>query len=178
MSQPEPSTDHSADFDVLVPPLLDLKGDIAEFGVYEGLNTRALCKYGRRVWAFDTYSGIPASRFRKEWDFPNPPGKWVPRYNPDILFYGNPLVTPVVGEFQNTLPQTDASIVFAYVDCDLYESYQCALEWLASGHMVRGGVALCDDIWDCPGALLATKEFIDRHPQLKIEWPRQIIRGW
>jgi len=134
-------------------------GDLAEFGVFEGGTTVQLASFGRKVWAFDTFSGIPEEDFRKYIDWQNPPGKFSADPRKELSRLGN--IECIAGRFAESLPRFDPAVrfAFAYVDCDLYESYRQVLAFLDK-RMLPGGIFLCDD-QSCEGALKAMKEFLE-----------------
>jgi len=138
---------------------LQVPGEIAEFGVFEGGNTLKLAQYGRKVWAFDTYEGIPKEDFDPEVD-KDLPGKFTPQWSIADLFRGYPQVIPVKGRFAETLPTIAPSLKFCFVflDCDLYSSHKQVLSWLPS-HMSRNGVILFEDYYLLPAAKQAAEEF-------------------
>lgn len=152
---------HLSEIDDLLTRLKDLPGDIAEFGVYAGATTRELAKYGRTVWAFDTFSGLPGQDWDESIDTVDLPGKFaVPgSVLEELGAISN--VRPVVGRFNDTLPALKASIALAYVDCDFYQSTKQALKWLAE-NMVDGGVVFFDDYATHVAVRKAIKEELDR----------------
>ena len=145
---------------------LGVPGDIAEFGVYDGGHTIELAKYGRKVWAFDTFEGMPAQEFQPGVDR-DEPGKFNPGRTPEEMFEGYPQIIPVQGRFVETLPTIpqDLQICFAFIDCDLYLSHQQVLNWLPS-HLTSPAILLFDDDTLLPAAGKAVNEFV------KI-WPSQ-----
>lgn len=149
---------HIPEISDLLARLKDTPGDIAEFGVYAGATTRELAKYGRTVWAFDTFAGLPKEDWDETIDTIDLPGKFmVPgAVLEELSAIEN--VRPVVGRFSDTLPSLKASIALAYVDCDFYQSTRQALAWLAE-NMVPGGVAIFDDYATHPGVRKAIGEF-------------------
>ena len=159
-----------------------LDGDLAEFGVYNGNGSRELAQLdpSRKVYAFDTFEGIPIEDYHEEEDKNNPPGKWIPLAQPAALFEGIPNIVPVKGRFAHTLLNTSSlRVCLVHIDCDLYESYRQVLEWL-EGHMVPGGIALIDDYPGCVGAKRAVDEWVTTHqalatfhPNDKICWHKQ-----
>lgn len=163
----------------VIGPLLneraDLPGGIAEFGVYAGRTTMQLAQFKRYVWAFDTFEGIPAEDFTEGLDR-DEPGKFAPPEDTYERLKRHPLIIPVRGRFENTLPTFSAKIVLAYLDCDLYLSAKCALDHLALV-LVPGGVIVLDDFQTHPGIRQAVNEFLDAHPQARFDgamviyWP-------
>lgn len=107
----------------------DQSGDLAEFGVFEGGNTRAMAEFApdRVVWAFDTFEGMPQEDWRGETS--DLPGKWKPKAPPEELFKDHLNVQVMKGRFIRTIPQLPAGVQFVLVniDCDWGDSYAAAL---------------------------------------------------
>lgn len=154
----QPISDRGAQFEKIISTLP--AGDIAELGVFEGGSAIQLARYGRTVWAFDTFDGIPQTGFIPELDFENPPGKFRPAATFDV-----PNIKAVKGEFLKTLPTFDPEVrlAFAYIDCDNYNSYVMAL-WFVASRLIPGGCFVCDDFC-CLGARKAMHEFVAIAPQ-------------
>jgi hypothetical protein len=151
---------HMATITRLLEERKHIAGDICEFGVYAGATTVQLAQLNRFVWAFDTFQGIPAEDFIEGLDVDHP-GKFAPQ--PEIFEllgqYKN--IMPVVGRFEETLPDIrQEKVVLAYLDCDLYLSAMTALAWLGN-HLVAGGVIVLDDYSTHPGIQKAVKEFMN-----------------
>ncbi len=156
-----------------------IPGDLAEFGVYNGGGTRELAFLApsRTVWAFDTFSGIPAEDYGGEEDSSDPPGKWVPSAdNPWALFAGIPNVQVVPGRFADTLALVplDVRFVLVHVDCDLRRSHEQVFQFLEQ-RMQPGGIVFLDDP-QLKGANRAIREWTARQPVVRwdgghiIEW--------
>lgn len=137
------------------------EGDIIEFGVYNGGSTRQLARMGRRVWALDTYEGMPSQEYREDLGDRDPPGKFTPEINIWEMFKDYPNICPVQGRFVNTLSVLPRAlpIAFAYMDCDLYESYIQTLTWLET-HLVQKAIVLIDDYEYCGGCRKAVDEWV------------------
>lgn len=166
-----PVSERRAIFERLMQERQELPGDIAEFGVYGGGCTRQLARYGRTVYAFDTFSGMPEQDI-ENMDVNSPtgnlfrPGDFRPPLSVDQMFKGFPNIVPIIGRFADTLPAFRAGIQFAlvFLDCDLYRSHVQALDWLVSTSRLLPGTALvCDDWGFLPGAGRAIEEFASRH---------------
>lgn len=92
-----------------------------------------------------------------------------------IDFLGLDNIVLVKGFFQATLTQEQEypkKIMAALIDCDLYESYQCALPFVW-GRMSIGGYMFIDEYYSFkfPGARLATDEFFSD----KLDKPRRHV---
>lgn len=157
MSKPQgPVSTHDwARYVAQAPP-----GAIAEFGCYDGGSTRVLASFGRPVFAFDTFQGIPLEDFdSSKGDAGNPPGKFTPSATPWELFAGYANVYPIVGRYADTLPQHPGlRFAFAYIDCDLYASYWQVLPWLVA--RLDGDHFMCDDYAHVEGARKAVDEWL------------------
>ncbi|MFL5950843.1 MAG: TylF/MycF/NovP-related O-methyltransferase [Gaiellaceae bacterium] len=134
-------------------------GDYAEFGSHGG-NTFALAygearRHGHQahLWAFDSFSGLPAPRgdedAHPEWQ----EGKMatgVEEFHAICAANGIPrdAYTVVPGNYEQTLPtqRQPAEIALAYVDCDLYSSTASVLEFLAP-RLKHGMIVAFDDYY-------------------------------
>jgi len=159
---PIPVGDHAADFQALIPSLPP--GAIAEFGVANGGSTRQLIQFGRQVYAFDTFSGMPGTGYDSVLDWRNPPGKFKPSH--DVQGYLDSLgVHTFRGLFADTLPLVPDSVKFSfvYLDCDWYSGHREILTWLIEGkRMVSGGLVLLVD-YALDGAHRAVDEIVMAH---------------
>jgi len=170
---PGPWVGHEQDFDRIRPQIPE-QGDIIEFGVFQGGTTRQLATWGRRVWALDTYGGMPSEDFSAEHGDHDLPGKFNPSEGPWgemsvwRMFKDFPNICPLKGRFVETLPIIPPSIqiAFAYMDCDLYESYHQAFSWLEK-HLMPKAHVLIDDYGACAGCRKAVDEWSADKP---IEW--------
>lgn len=160
---------HSKQYDELLPKVAHLKGDCIEFGCYNGGSAQLLAERvpERKVYACDTFAGMPGTYYRKDVDHDHP-GKFKPTIGgatpEDVAataFDGYDNIVPVIGEFHKTLPTLSMPVVFAYIDCDLYWSYWDVLEWL-SINAVDGAYFLIDDYGACKGAREATDEWMEQ----------------
>jgi O-methyltransferase len=155
----------------VVDRLKDVPGDVAEFGVFEGENTEhmAKCFKGRRVWAWDTFEGMPDDGYIQELDKSDPPGKWKPHKDPRPHFeslhanHGYNII-PVSGLFSVTIPNfelthPDVKFAFVHVDCDHYMAYQRVLAFITP-RMSPGGIVKLDDYGCCAGAKKAADEWL------------------
>ena len=160
-AMPRPVVNRLEQFERIIPELPP--GDIAELGVYNGGSTLQLASFGRDVWAFDTFEGMPHRGYIPAFDTDNPPGKWIP-----TEYFEMERVIKIKGEFIDTLPVFPSTIefAFAYIDCDNYNSYIMSL-WFVASRIVGGGCFICDD-WSCAGARLAMQEFLKIAPHWKM----------
>ena len=141
-------------------------GDLLEVGVYKGGSAVKLAEVARdqcrRLWLFDTFTGIPERTDGLDTcqigDFGDTNVEEVRARVPDALI--------VVGEASETLPATDTGpLAFAHLDCDQYATYRACIVEL-SPRMVRGGIMWFDDADHLAGAKQAVDEmFGDRLKQ-------------
>jgi len=167
MSLPGPVVDHRVEFERIIPTIP--YGALAEFGVYNGGSTRQLAGFGRTVYAFDTFEGMPQVGFDPKLDECNPPGKFKPDLSVEAMFKDYPNIIPMVGLFDATLPQLhpDVCFAFVYLDCDQYYGHQVVLAALRD-RMVTGGKFLLDD-YSLAGARKAVDEFCAANPGWKLQ---------
>lgn len=164
---PEPVNNHHGDFERYID---FTTGNIAEFGVFEGGSTIQLAEYGRPVYAFDTFQGIPGEDFTGGLDH-DLPGKFTPENNVLELLGKYPNVTPMIGRFADTLGPLasyvpDLKFGFVYLDADLYESYMQVFNFLFDGHLEDRFAIIADDYSTCKGATLAVDQLLFNHPEL------------
>ena len=157
-----PHADYRAQWEELSERIVDVEGDIAEFGVYNGGGSRALSSIfpERTVWAFDTYLGIPRNDYIPGMD-QDSPGDFASQYSLDDMFGEYPNVIPVRGRFSETLPMFPLrpKIAFAYLDSDLYNSTKDALWWLQT-HLSLGAIIFLDDYSSHKSVRKAIDEFV------------------
>ena|SRR5581483_12236100 len=153
---PSPLANHKDRFRALLSQRKDMPGDLAEFGVYNGGNTCALAELEptRRVWAFDTFDGMPAPEFSKDNGDHDEPGKFAPEVPWVKVFQQFPNIVPMVGRFVYTLKNIPSDVKFplVYMDCDLYESYKQVLRYLSPRHLLPNSAIVIDDYGCCEGA--------------------------
>ena len=167
----------------LIGPMLNerkyLPGDIAEFGVYAGATTVQLANFGRQVWAFDTFAGIPSEPYTAGLDV-DEPGKFSVGHDVPQKLAKLPNVATIAGLIEQTLPHVEwikggkIEILLAYVDVDLYKTTAFVLDWLAE-HMVPGGAIVLDDFHTHPGIQRAIAEFLVKHPGAKFNGSETIL---
>ena len=140
---PEPINNHFDEFKTIIPTLPP--GAIAEFGVYEGGSTEQLLTFGRTVYAFDSFEGMPKDGYDPTLDNNNPPGKFTPQFDIETKLKSLGVIT-IKGPFETSLPnyEPDERFAFAYIDCDWYSSHVTCLAWLTK-HLVPGAALLFDD---------------------------------
>lgn len=158
----KPVVDHSADFARFIPLT---QGNIAEFGVYDGGSTVQLAGFGRDVYAFDTFGGIPSYAFDPNLDH-DQPGKFHPTHDVVSMLRETPNVYPMIGMFWESFERQLLRLMkfgFVYLDADLYQSYREVLDWLVKGHLEDRFVILADDYQACKGARKAVNEFIESY---------------
>jgi O-methyltransferase len=156
----------------------DLKGDIAEVGVYKGGSAKLISqiKGDKKLHLFDTFEGMPEKRsehdnisagaFSEGLDE-------VKNYlgdNPDIFYYK--------GIFPDTAPpQSAIKFSFIHIDVDIYSSTLSALEYFYP-RLLTGGAIITHD-YRCKGAAgvkQAFDEFFSYKPETIIElWDTQAL---
>lgn len=164
----------------LVNSVLHLDGDLAECGVYRGSTILALGLYlvrnnpQKKAFGFDSFEGFG--------DLTRP------EFSEDsaILAHGtctdtsfemlrsrirdlglSDCVEIIKGYFNETLNQVESrKFCFSHLDCDIYESYRCCLQFFYP-RMVPGGVILLDEYDDppWPGCNKAVDEFLEGKPE-------------
>jgi hypothetical protein len=142
---PEPSSPSPLVQWLLDAGLIEPRGLWCEFGVYKGDSLRLLA--GRRgtarVVGFDSFGGLP-----EDWREGYAKGHFSLEAPPSVD--GAEIV---VGLFADTLPHFDdrgAPITLLHVDCDIYASAACVLEW-AQPRLAAGAVVVFDELWSYAG---------------------------
>jgi len=136
-------------------------GDIVEVGVYQGGSAWVLGgvarEQGRRLWLFDTFSGMPWHEggldFHRKGEFGDTSLEAVRQRIPDAEF--------VPGVFPKTLKDAQTrglrAVALAHIDCDQYRSVRACCERLGP-LMLPGGVMVFDDYDTLEGAQRAVDE--------------------
>jgi len=164
-----------------------IKGDYVEFGVFDGRGiveayycAEKFGLHGMRLWAFDSFSGLPEIKGEDDG------GTFVEgefsssrtNFENNIRKYGvaKSRVEIVEGYFDKSLAQEQGNypdhIAIAWVDCDLYESTVPVLQFLTD-RLVDGAILIFDD-WFCfngapdKGEQRACAEWLARNPEIRL----------
>ncbi len=165
----------------LLDKVRDIEGDIVECGVSIGHGALLFTLLGewlgkmRDYWGFDSFEGFPDPTQKDETTPITGKGFWAnpPEVVWKVLRDGRlpesiiqERIHLVKGWFQDTLPQYQGTIALLHLDCDLYESYQLALETLYD-KVASGGIIMFDEYQDrrWPGATKAIDEFFADKPE-------------
>ena len=163
-------------------------GDYVEFGSW-GCNTLRHAYHssrqwgaGRRLWAFDSFEGLPPSEDPRDHHPVSAPGGGagqggVAEFDKACAGFGVPrdAYTAVEGYFEDTLPPLGPAgeprdIALAYVDCNLYSSTVTVLRFLEP-RLKPGMIVAFDDwyLWNpssgVSGERVALDEFLVAHPE-------------
>lgn len=147
-----------------------LKGDIAEIGVYKGgtakLFSQIFEKRGKKIYLFDTFSGMPPTDsvkdLHKEGDFNDTSLEAVKQFLRgcnNVVFYK--------GFFPDTAkPIMDKTFCLVHIDVDIYKSVMDCCSFFYP-RMISGGIMVYDDygFLSCPGAKSAVDEFFRDKPE-------------
>lgn len=152
----------------------DLRGDLIEFGTYNGglsLLLGLLLKrrgWDKKIYMLDSFMGLPASDDPLDGDFRHRGGNYaanLDRVREAISACELDNIAVVhpgwFHESVQTLPQ-DLTISLAHVDGDLYESTRIALDYVLP-RLAEGGAIVMDDFYSARtiGVATAFKECID-----------------
>lgn len=117
-----------------------------EFGVATGTTLQIIADAvaaDRGVAGFDVFTGLPET-----WRTGFPAGEFA-QDPPDV-----PGATVIAGLFEDTLPaflaQTDETIAFMHIDCDLYSSAKTVLD-LTCDRLAPDAVLVFDEFFNYPG---------------------------
>lgn len=144
---------HSDDLDALLWSLscIELPGDIAEFGVFQGRSLRAIARHQplRTVHGFDSFLGLPEDWERsthsiyKKGHFGT---QALPQFGSDCK---NIKLHP--GFFEQSLPvwkcTQNQSLAFLHIDADLYSSARYILDFL-NDRIISGTIIVFDELSD------------------------------
>jgi len=146
-----------------------LEGEIAEVGVYKGGTAYLICSLTQKhVYLFDTFEGMPEVDATKDThhkgDFADTSYESVFK-----LLYGVGHKTLIQGIFPSATGHwiKDKTFSLVHLDCDIYPSVKESLEFFYP-RMTQGGIIVLDDYAEpgCPGAKLATDEFLADKPEV------------
>lgn len=163
----------------LVGQTRNLKGDMAEVGVYQGGSARLICeaKGDKTLHLFDTWEGLPPVDAEKdllaEGDMNNTSLDLV-KFN--LKAYEN--LNFYKGMFPDTAgPVVDKEFCFVNLDTDLYEGTKACLEFFYP-RTVKGGIIITHDYNDTrtPGVMEAFDEFFESKPEFVFaHWDTQAM---
>jgi hypothetical protein len=139
---------------------MDLKGDMAELGVFNGgsafLLGQVASQHGRTLHLFDTFQGMP---MHSPFDL-HRAGDFSPTSIDQVKAALAPFPIKFhTGVFPNVeLPP--GPFAFVHLDCDLFQSYADGLAYFWP-RMPSGAYLVMDDygVASCPGATKAADEF-------------------
>jgi len=150
----------------------NIKGDILEFGVFEGHSLSQIKLFliennmQNRIIGFDSFSGLPSSD-----------GPWIrgeysssientKKQLNDVLNNNMDNILLIEGIFENSLNNTTKQlynindICLIHIDSDLYSSAKTVLEWCKN--LLKPNVFIVFDEWD-GGENKAWQEFIEQN---------------
>jgi O-methyltransferase len=160
----------------------DIKGDIAECGVYRGASLVPMAVYitqqglPKNLHGFDSFEGFASSIVRdmelggEDIDHKHPGGMNETSYDlvaGKVKCFGLTNVHIHKGFFEHTLPQfSHLNFSFVHLDCDAYDPYLGCLQFFYP-RMSKGGVILLDEYNDppWPGCNAAVDEFLADKPE-------------
>ncbi len=131
----------------ILPLVVDVPGDLAEFGVYTGSITQYVRPRfpQRRYFAFDSFRGVPDHMVLALAQHAYDRGGVIPDLPPDTIVHA--------GWFDETVPcwraSFDGTLAFVYVDCDLYASVRTVLDGITD-RLAVGAVLAFDDWYNFP----------------------------
>jgi len=151
--------DRFAVFDEAVRRVRGTRPLYLEFGVYRGRTLRYWASHlespDARFVGFDSFEGLP-----EDWQ-PNAQAGAFSVGTPPVL--DDERVSFVVGWFDETLPRYEPpehDQLIVNVDCDLYSSTRCVLDWLAP-RLSPGTLVYFDDLFNRDHQWRALREWLD-----------------
>lgn len=172
----------------LYQKILDLPGDVAEFGVYKAASLvrfavfRDLLEvnHSRRIFGFDAFGAFPSvglsmaedHQFIDRFEGAGGPGLSVKEVEDIFAHKGYPNIFLIEGDVFNTLPafllkEPQVRFALVHLDMDVYEPTQLVLDQIWE-RIVPGGLVVVDDYNAVAGATKAIDEFIKKK-SIKLE---------
>jgi len=153
----------------------NLRGDVAEVGVYKGGTARLLAKTFnpiKKIHLFDTFAGMPPTDanldIHKEGDFGDSSVQAVKAYLSDCKnIYFHQGIFPATAK-----PIENFTFCLVHVDVDIYKSVMdCCIFFYP--RMEKSGLMIFDDygFLSCPGAKKAVDEFFLDKPENPCYFP-------
>jgi hypothetical protein len=161
----------------LYKKILDLPGEVLEFGVFKGASLLRLATYreilespySRKIIGFDMFGEFPKTGNQESVEyaknFEKISGKGIPMEELEKSFTlkGFDNIQMIAGDILKTLPDylqqnQQLKIALLHIDVDVYEPAKSVLEQLYE-HVVRGGLIVLDDYGRVPGETKAVDEF-------------------
>ena len=172
----------------LYKAIVNVPGDLVEFGVYKGCSAIRLATFRdlvenqskRKIYLFDAFGEFPRDNFSLDSD-----SKYVDRFeqqggnglsHSDIytIFKHKNIsnVECIKGDVFDTVPNflmnnKHLRFAYAHLDLDVYEPTKLCLELLWPC-MSPGGLIVFDDFNGFEGATRAIEEFISSHPSVSL----------
>ncbi len=148
----------------------DVEGDIVEFGTATGFTASVFARTlqevrrgdGRRLWLFDSFSGLPEASAEADAQSPHvSSGLWsmgacrgltAAELRKQVSrFLDNERIVVSEGWFADTVPRIPEAAKFAivHVDGDLYQSAMDCLTPLLRRRQISAGALVIFDDWNC-----------------------------
>ncbi len=160
--------------------VLELPGDVVEFGCYQGDSSvifqRILeeNKASKKLWLYDSFAGLPKkSEFDASSAGENFQEGELPASKAELIrrFKKINLRVPIIRKaFFEELSEADLpeAISFGFLDGDFYQSIRTSLE-LSAPRMEKGGILVVHDYNnpELPGPARAVEEFLKKRRDLR-----------
>ncbi|MBS0623469.1 MAG: class I SAM-dependent methyltransferase [Verrucomicrobia bacterium] len=178
---------------------MHFKGDILEFGVFQGYSARLFAQYIQRfalrsthLHLFDSFIGLPEEKEKDKNSYESSLGYWAAgsmAVMPGLDQYLHKKLAKILpserlhmikGFFEDTLqnyfakkPNLKAMVV--HVDCDLYSSSKYVLDFLFKNEIIQDGTLVIFDDWMTSlgnpnlGQRKATQEVLENYPMWSLE---------
>ena len=165
-------------------------GDIIEFGSYRGGNAIFMAHIvgelypGTRVYALDTFSGMPATNPKidahQQGDFGGVDLNELRRFSAANGLYNLEFVEGLFEDTAQSVLTRAQNIALAHIDCDIYSSVAYSYE-VVKAHMTGGGYIVFDDatVSSCLGATEVVESILIRRDGLNSEqiFPQFVFRS-
>ena len=159
---------------LLVRAIGEIKGDLAEVGVYKGRSAKIIClaKGKRPLHLFDTFAGLPSADHRIDPAFLYKGlyaasffevKKYLKKYQ--NVYYYKGVFPKTAGRVKNR------KFSLVHLDCDTYKSTKASLEFFYP-RMNRGGVIVSHDYFGpAKGVTKAFDEYFQNKQEILIKLP-------
>jgi len=170
--------DRFAVFDEAIARVGGVRPLYLEFGVYRGRTLRYWASHlpaaQARFVGFDSFEGLP-----EDWQPNAQAGSFSVGTPPQVP---DPRVSFVVGWFDRTLPgyePPDHDQLVVNLDCDLYSSTRCVLDWLTP-RLRPGTLVYFDDLFNRDHQWRALREWlahdqVDARPLAMARWGHHLL---
>lgn len=149
----------------------NIKGSIAEIGVFKGASAKLICKAkgDKKLYLFDTFEGLPLTQEIDEKYFST--GQLAYEYEKVLKFLStekNIVISKGLFPAETGHVVTNEKFSFVHIDVDLYQATKDCLEFFYP-RISTGGVILSHDYVTIPGVRKAFDDFFKDKQEIILE---------